>query len=338
MLMQKQDKLPVDRDILDRILDRVHEADSIQLIGHQRPDGDCVGSLLAMHYMLDQLDIRHALASQSIPPSGYTELADYGLIREQPDELLKPKLVVYLDCANLKRGIEGWEPSAPIINIDHHGSNTRYGEINWVEPECAAVGEMLFYLADHGRFTMTHQLAEALLVALTTDTGAFCFSNTNSIQHRIAARLIEAGASSEHVYRMAYCSQEVESVRLSGKVLSRVRLECGGQLAWSEVRHQDYEVSGGEKSAPENLANTLNTIRGVCVSLLFHELGSDGLRLNLRSDGSIDVSMLAARWGGGGHDCAAGLQIRIKNYEEAREEILSEVLAALQFQSSGRGE
>jgi phosphoesterase RecJ-like protein len=337
MLIQTQDILNVNRDMLDRILDRIRGVQSIQVVGHVRPDGDCIGSLLGMHHMLDQLGIQHALAARAISPNGYTELADYDMIRGKPDESLNPDLYIYLDCASLERGIEGQDDDVPIINIDHHGSNTRYGEINWIEPDCAAVGEMLFYLASHAGLNITPVLAEALLVALTTDTGAFCFSNTHSIQHRIAACLIDAGASSERIYRMAYCSQSVEGVRLSGIVLSRLRLGCGGKLAWSEVRSRDYEQVGGEGNAPENLANSINTIRGVHVSLLFHEMDSDGLRLNLRSDGFLDVSRVAARWGGGGHSCAAGLQVRTDQYEKTRDEILNETVEILETASPDPG-
>jgi phosphoesterase RecJ-like protein len=227
-----------------------------------------------------------------------------------------------MDCANIERGLTHWTPPAPVINIDHHAGNRRYGEINWIDPSAAATGEMLFQLVEHARLTLTPPMAEALLVALTTDTGSFRFSNTGPRQHRIAARLIEAGASVQRVARVAFGSHPIEGVRLTGHVLSNVRLECAGQLAWSEIRQDEYQKCGGEKNAPENLADALRSIRGVKLSVLFHELENGVLRVNFRSTGEHDVGQFAARWGGGGHRAAAGLSLTGAQFERDRDLIL----------------
>lgn len=314
---------------LEQIVGRLRGARAVQILGHVRPDGDCIGSMLAMAGLLEQWGIPHALAAEEMPVNGYGALKGFERIAPRPDPGLNPDLLVYLDCATQERGIKNWTPPAPVINIDHHGSNTRYGEINWIDPASAATGEMIFELVRHAKASLDVAMAEALLIALTTDTGSFRFSNTGPRQHRIAAELIEAGASVERVSQIAFASNPVESMRLTGYVLSHLKLECGGRLAWSEIRQAVQAELGGSDSVPENLADSLRTVRGVQVGLLFQELSSGGLRVNLRSTGEVNVSRMAAHWGGGGHPGAAGVYLMNADYERDRDRILQYVMGEI---------
>lgn len=308
--------------MLNQIVSRLRAARAVQIVGHVRPDGDCIGSMLAVHHLLEEWAVPHAMAAEQMPINGYAALEGFERILMKPDPQLAPDLIVYVDCATQDRGLTGWTPPAPVINIDHHASNTRYGQINWIDPAAAATGEMLYNVVVHAGARLNPAMAEALLIALTTDTGSFRFSNTGPRQHRIAARLLEAGASVERVTRIAFSSHPPASMRLTGHVLSTMHLECDGRLAWSEIRKEVYAQHGGEGVAPENLADSLRAIHGVKVSLLFHEIGEDGLRLNLRSDGDVDVSRLAGLCGGGGHPCAAGAFISTTHYDQERDRLL----------------
>lgn len=312
--------------LLDRVVARIRQARRVQIAGHVRPDGDCVGSMLAVHHLLDHWGIDHRIAAEKTADNGYAVLEGFNRIAETADPDFTPDLYVFVDCASLERGPSGLQPVAPIVNIDHHGSNTRYGEINWIEPSCASVGEMLFYLFRHTGAPLTTQVADDLLLSITTDTGSFKFSNTGPLQHRIAADLIEAGASVEAVTRMAFGSQHPDGVQLAGHVMSTLRQECGGKLVWSEILQETYRQFGGEDKAPENLVDVLRAIIGVELSLLFHETQDGSLRLNLRSNGRINVSKLAHRWGGGGHPCAAGLTLPNADYPLDRDRILKEII------------
>lgn len=315
----------LDTQLLDEIVARLRAARFVQIIGHVNPDGDCIGSMLALHHILTAFGVPHALAAQQIGPHGYDQLEGFELIAAAPDS--KPDLIVYLDTATRERGIEDWIPAAPIINIDHHAGNTRYGEINWIEPRFAATGEMVFHLAHHAGIQLTPEMANDLLLAVTTDTGSFRFNNTGAEQHRVAAKLIEAGALPQAVARVAFDSQPIESLQITGHVLSNLKIEAAGKIAWSELRLEASRKLGGSSRAPENLVGVLRSVRGVKVCLLFHELDGGMMRVNFRSDGSIDVNRLASRWGGGGHGCAAGLMLRNlsesdSGYEKARDEII----------------
>ena len=307
--------------LLDAILRRLREARAVQVIGHTNPDGDCIGSLLAVHHLLEEFGVRHALAAPRIAVTNYDQMEGFALLRETPDPDLHPDLIVYLDCATLERGPE-WKPPAPILNIDHHASNTRFGEVNWIDPASAATGEMVYRLFRHARVALTRPVAEALLIAISTDTGSFRFGNTGAVQHRIAAELIDAGASPACVSRVAYDSNTLESMRMTGHVMSTMRIAADGRLAWSELRADDYRRLGGWDKAPENLASALRRVRGVRVAVLFHEQEDGSMRINFRSDGQFDVGRFAARWGGGGHTPAAGLTLPPGPFESRRTEIV----------------
>lgn len=317
-------------DRIDRIVEFLRGARSVQVIGHLHPDGDCIGSVMALHHILQGWEVRHALAIEGPLPRTFAGLPDLELIQGHPDPELNPELAVYLDCATLERSLKAWRPTCPIINIDHHAGNTAYGRLNWIQPECAATGEMLYYLALRARVELTEPMADALLLALTTDTGAYRYSNAGWPQHVIAADLVRSGGSVDRVMRIAYANQPLESLQLTGYVLGQLRVVAGGQLAWSQVRAETLRRHGGDDNLPEDLASQLRMIQGVRVSALFRETEAGGLRLNLRSDGSYDVSRLARRWGGGGHPGAAGLHLAAGDFEAQRDQILEDLLGLLQ--------
>jgi phosphoesterase RecJ-like protein len=322
LLHQAAGRLP--GPTVDAILDRMRQARAVQIVGHIRPDGDCIGSILAVHAMLSHWNIPHAMAAPALPADGgYVALTDYCGISRQADPALNPDLAVYVDCADPQRGILDWTPPADIVNIDHHGTNKGYGKWNWIDANASAVGEMLFFLVERAAIPWSPDLATALLIAITTDTGSFRFNNTGALQHAIAARLIEEGARAEQVSRMAYDSQPIEAIHMTGTVLHGITPELGGRLTWSELRKDVYEACGGEAFAPENLADTVRQVRGCELAILFHEQADGHLRASFRATGRIDVSRLAAQWGGGGHTCAAGVTLETKDYIATRDMVLA---------------
>jgi phosphoesterase RecJ-like protein len=313
--------------LLDTIVSALRAASRVQICGHVRPDGDCIGSMLAMHHLLDGWGIANAICAANIPITGYDDLTDFAAVRERLDPGFNPDLTVFLDCANLHRGPADWTSPAPIVNIDHHASNPAYGKINWIESRCSSVGEMMFFLIGHAGVELSAAMATALLVAMTTDTGSFRFSNTGPLQHRIAAQLIEAGALPTEIARMAYGSLSLNGAHIAGCLLSNIHLECDGRLGWSEIDAATYAAAGGEAYAPENLCDHVRNLRGVRVAVLLHEKPGGGLRANFRSDGSVDVGAFAAIWGGGGHAASAGLTIETGDFPALRDEILARVRA-----------
>lgn len=311
------------------ITEAIGRARRVQIIGHVRPDGDCIGSMLALQHMLRGMTRETAMAAPEIPFSGYVELPDFDRIAERPDPAFAPDLVVAVDCANLERSAALDGIAAPLINIDHHGTNARFGAVNWVEPDRAATGEMIYILARHLGRPITPEIADALFIAISTDTGSFRYANTGPEQLRIASELVHAGAQPARLSRIAYNSLAPEGVRLMGLVLAGMRLECGGRLAWAEITAEDYATAGGHAYAPENLPSCLMQVRGVEVGALFHEMGAGVLRVNLRAQNGLDVSRLAARWGGGGHHAAAGCSKDGVDYVPTRDAMLADLRALM---------
>lgn len=315
-------------DHIDAIFARIRQAQAIQLIGHLRPDGDCFGSLVTMHGILQALEIEHRVAAARHPMHNpYLALEGFDCVEQTLDASFQPDLLLYLDTATQERGFEELPWQAPAINIDHHGSNTRYGALNWIEPKCAAVGEMLFHFIRHTAVPCTPWMADAMLVALSTDTGSFRFGNTGPEQLRVAAALLECGAKMDRISNVAYDSRHPEGVRITARVMEHLALECDGKLAWSQLRQSELETLGGEGAMPENLANELRSLAGVEMAILFTETTEGAMRLNLRSEGGVDVSAFAGRFGGGGHPCAAGATIPADNFDAERDRVLNEARA-----------
>lgn len=293
-------------------------------MGHLRPDGDCVGSVLAAGRLLELCGVGEvALAADKRVYPGYAIVPGYARIDERPRPGFDSELTVFVDCGDLKRASEDWRPAGFSINIDHHASNPGFADLNWVAPDRAATCEMLFDLAEAGGLAIDPDLATALLLGLQTDTGSFRYSNTGPRQLEVAAELLRRGADLALVNRAAYESRTRESVALGGAVAAAVRYERDGRLAWSEARLDLLARHGGAANLPENLVSELRSVIGVSVSILFTETEGGGLRASFRADSAVNVSLLAGRFGGGGHPAAAGLTIREGDYEALRDTVLA---------------
>ena len=208
------------------------------------------------------------------------------------------------------------------MNIDHHAGNTRFGDINWIEPECAAVGEMIYYLALDSDVPVNPEMAGALLLAIMTDTGSFRHANVRPRHLKICGRLLELGADLNLVTRAAYGSRSAQSVEMVGLVLSHLHYEGSGRLAWGELRRADLDRLGGPAHLPGDLCSELRSIKGVEIALLFTELPG-GIRASLRSSGDRNVDLLARVFGGGGHPLAAGLTLQDVDYSSTRDRIVA---------------
>ncbi|MBI3736637.1 bifunctional oligoribonuclease/PAP phosphatase NrnA [Candidatus Sumerlaeota bacterium] len=323
---------PSNANLTSQILDKIRAARRVQVIGHLRPDGDCIGSLLGMHHILNHFGKENALAAAEHMYPGYKIVPGYEGILTAPKPGFEPDLTVFVDTADRQRGFPDWQTQGFVVNIDHHGSNTRYGDLNWIEADRASAGEMIYQLAREAGVPLNKQLAGALLLAIMTDTGCFRYSSVRPIHFEICAELVRAGGDVTLVSKAAYESRPVNSVKMASSVLSAIELSAGGTFAWGEARLPLIGRFGGSDKLPENLVNEIRSIDGVRVAALFIELAEGGLRASLRADGFINVSDLAKEFGGGGHANAAGLTIRSGDYLALRDRII----ARIQTSAEGR--
>jgi phosphoesterase RecJ-like protein len=312
------------------------------LTTHENPDGDALGSLLAMHEVLRLMgkDSVMFLSADDFPlPYEYRQLPLDDVKQALPDDAGE-RTIVFLDCGNIDRMPVSFlrREGAHILNIDHHHDNTRFGTTNLVVGHASCTAEILYGLFKQLGVDLTPRIAEALYVALVTDTGKFQYDNTTAESHVMAAELIELGVDVHEVFRQVYENTPFEKLKLLARVLSRVARYDGGRLTVSYITRQDYEESGADESFTEGIVDHIRALDGTVVAALIREQlrpDREGIqKVSLRtSDPSIDVSVMARKESGGGHRQAAGFSTR-KSDDELVEFLRAEIVAQM---DSGSG-
>ncbi|MDX6677194.1 MAG: bifunctional oligoribonuclease and phosphatase NrnA [Solirubrobacteraceae bacterium] len=296
----------------DETLAALREGERFALVTHQSPDGDALGSLVAMQGILRALgkDTLMFIRPDEFPlPYEYAFFQFDGLISEIPEDV-GSRTIVFLDCGNFDRNaVEIGD--APIVNIDHHHDNTRFGTINHVVPEASSTAEIVWELMQGLDVALTLPVAEALYVGLVTDTGRFMYENTGPRSHVMAADLIEAGVDVHDIYRRLYEGVPEPKLALLTRALSAVQRYDGGRLTLARLTREDFAATGAKESFTEGIIDHLRSVDGTKVAALARELTSDGCegcsKVSLRAtDNEVDVSAIARAQGGGGHRQAAG--------------------------------
>jgi bifunctional oligoribonuclease and PAP phosphatase NrnA len=299
-----------------QVLEELRSAPKLIAVTHEHPDGDALGSLVAMHGVLAALgkDSLMFMAESEFPlPQEYSFLPLDGLVTAPPEDL-EERTIVFLDCGNLERNpAEAFQhPGARILNIDHHHDNTRFGTVNLVVPEASCTAEIVWDLMHGLGVEPVQAVAEALYVGLITDTGRFMYQNTTARAHRMAAELIEAGVDVHELYRRVYEGVPYGKLALLARGLANVERYDGGQLTLTGLSLEDFEQSGAEESYSEGVVDHLRALKGTAVAALVRDrlTSPDGelqRKVSLRSnDDRVDVSRIARAQGGGGHRQAAG--------------------------------
>jgi bifunctional oligoribonuclease and PAP phosphatase NrnA len=300
---------------LEQAAEELRTADKLLLTTHENPDGDALGSLLGMHLLLTQLDKDSVmfLAADEFPlPHEYRHLSLDGVLNAPPDDL-DERLVVFLDCGNIDRmPVEFLRADGiRIVNIDHHHDNTRFGEVNLVDPDASCTAELVWRMVSELGGELTPPMAEALYVGLVTDTGRFMYRNTGAEAHRMAADLIEAGASPHAVNRRVFESLPFRRIELLARGLDQIVRYDDGAITMTYLTRDDFVETGADETDSEGIVDHLRSVEGTAVAVLVRDLLAEdraGLRkVSLRAaDGEVDVSRIARGLGGGGHTQAAG--------------------------------
>jgi phosphoesterase RecJ-like protein len=321
---------------LAEVADEIRAADRFLLTTHEGPDGDALGSLLATHKMLQQLgkDSVMFLAAKEFPlPVEYRFLPLEEVFHEPPVDLVD-RVVVFLDCGNIDRMPVDFlqRDEARILNIDHHHDNTRFGNVNLVDTRASCTAEILYRLASLLGAEITPEIATALYVALVTDTGRFMYENTGPDSHRMAAELIEAGVDVHDIYRRLYERVPIEKLHLVARAVQRIQLLDECRLAVTYISAEDYTDTGANESLTEGIIDHVRALEGAEVAAMVRDKTDGGAlarKVSLRSaTGTVDVSAIARRHGGGGHSRAAGFSTDL-SYDELLQVLCTEVKAEL---------
>ena len=299
---------------LERIAAELREGDRFLITTHEGPDGDALGSLLAMHQLLGQLgkDSVMFLAAKEFPlPLEYRFLPLTDVFHEPPADVAD-RTLVFLDCGNIDRMPVDFlrRDGARILNIDHHHDNTRFGTVNLVDTEASSTAEIVWRLAKLLDLRITLEIATALYVGLITDTGKFMYENTDPDSHRMAAELIEAGVNVDEIYRRLYERVPLEKAKLVARAIENIERFDSDTLALTYLSREDYAATGASDLMTEGIIDHVRALEGTVVAGVVRdktESGRTARKVSLRSsDGTVDVSAIAREQGGGGHMRAAG--------------------------------
>jgi len=301
--------------------DAIREHDRFLITTHENPDGDALGSILAAKLALEVLgkDAIMYLYGQVPLPAEYGFMDMHDLRRELPDDA-DERVLLALDCANESRlgrdYAELLERSPLIVDIDHHHDNTRFGTINVIVPDASSTGEIVRDLLRLLDIDLTPEIAEALYIALVTDTGRFQYTNTTPRALRLAAELVEAGANLQRVFQGVYESVEFAKLKLLARALERAEVYDGGRLVISYLLRNDFLEVGAVEPYSEGIIDYLRAVEGSDMAVLIREpptRGGPKHRVSLRSrSDELDVSVIARKAGGGGHRQAAGFSSELE--------------------------
>ncbi|MDP1568905.1 MAG: bifunctional oligoribonuclease/PAP phosphatase NrnA [Vicinamibacterales bacterium] len=293
-------------DPLAPIAARLHDGHRFIVSSHERPDGDAIGSGLAMVYALRALgkDAHMVMADLPAPYLQPFPGVDGIRIATAVDEAYDAAIV--MECSTLARtGVAGLDRS-PVVNIDHHPGNTAYGVENWIDESAAACGEQAFTLIERLGVPLSPEMATHIYLAILTDTGSFHFSHLTPRTYEIAGRAVAAGADPQWIARTHYDSGSLARVKLWGAVLAGMRLDASGRVAMLTITPAMAAEAGGTYDDTEGLINFPLTVKDIQAVLFLKEVAPGDYRISLRSKGATDIGAIAKAHGGGGHRNAAG--------------------------------
>jgi bifunctional oligoribonuclease and PAP phosphatase NrnA len=291
---------------LARIVGEIRGRQRFVIASHARPDGDAIGSSMAMAYALRAMGKEARVVSRDPAPPPMLVFPGVAEI-EVVDRVDDPgDAVIIMECGDVARtGIAGLDAGF-VINIDHHPGNSMYGALNWFELGAAACGEMVFDLVRALGVPLSHDIAVHIYIAILTDTGSFHYSSISPQTFDICRQCMEAGVNPPAVARSIFDSNNLGRLKLFGAVLSGMELDPTGRLAIVMVDHALAERCGGTYEDTEGLINLPLTVKEIVAVVFFKENAPGDWRVSLRSKGAIDVNVVAKEFGGGGHKNASG--------------------------------
>jgi phosphoesterase RecJ-like protein len=331
----------IDNDDFQKAVELIDKSSDILITTHARPDGDACGCIAVMRDALTALGKNVKSLMLSEVPEWYEFLFDekVPLLGKdiQLEELMQGRsgefdLIVIIDTnsySQLPKFDEYLKQAdRPVLVIDHHETADGLGDVELVEPDAAATALIVYDLLKYANWPITKKMAEALFVAVATDTGWFQFGNTDSRVYRACAELIDAGAKPAEIYDNLYQNFSQSRFKLMAAMLNTLELHFDGRYAAQHLRREDFEKTGAAFKDTENLIDECRRIGTVEVAALFVELADGRIKCSLRSRGAVDVRTIAQKFGGGGHRMAAGIQLP-GPLEEVKRLILKEVTARL---------
>ncbi len=300
---------------LKKVVNCINKHKRFLITTHKNVEGDALGSEIALYKLLLKLGKSAVIINQDKLPAGYSFLPCSRLIKKYKNNLSsKFDVFIMVDCAGKSRCgsvIDMAGTGKPIINIDHHISNTKFGDVNWVLAESSSASEMIFRLYKAMKVDFDTDIAKALYVGILTDTGSFRYSNTTAFTHKAVAELMKFNVNVPQIYRQIYESISFSDIAMLSKMLATLENHASGKIIIFEITNKLLEGRRVNFDFTDYVLKFGRLIRGSQVCLLFREqlANSGAIRVNLRSKGKVDVNRVAQAFGGGGHKTASGCTI-----------------------------
>jgi bifunctional oligoribonuclease and PAP phosphatase NrnA len=324
---------PNNAQSIRQIVDAISSRQRFVLSSHSRPDGDSIGSQLAMAYALRALRKDVTIVNKDPAPGPIMAFPGVDTIVVANHVEGDFDAAIVMECSDLERpGVAGLD-RAFLINIDHHPGNTEYGQINWFDPSAAACGEMVFDLVRALGVPLSVDIATHVYLAILTDTGSFHYSGISPRTFEICREALEAGVDPVQVARKVYDSNNMGRLKLFGAVLSAMRIDRTGRIAIVYVDHAMARAAGGSYEDTEGLVNLPLTVKEIEAVAFFKQEKEREYRVSLRSKGTIDVAAVAKDFGGGGHKNAAGCTVR-GAIDDLQQAIVEKIEAAIDRRGS----
>ncbi|MGE5245910.1 MAG: DHH family phosphoesterase [Betaproteobacteria bacterium] len=291
---------------VQRIVDAIGSRRRFVISSHSRPDGDSIGSQLAMAYALRALGKEVRIVNADAAPAPLMTFPGVPEIEIADRVTGEYDAAIVMECGELARtGVKGLGRCF-VINIDHHPDSAAYGQINWFDPSAAACGEMVFTLVRALGVPLTSDIATHIYLAILTDTGSFHYSNISPRTFDICREAIEAGVDPQDVARNVYDSNNIGRLKLFGSVLGAMQIDPSGRIAIVYLDHEMARAAGGTYDDTEGLINLPLTVKEIQAVVFFKQVEGEKYRVSMRSKGDIDIGAIAKEFNGGGHRNAAG--------------------------------
>lgn len=309
---------------LDQILEEIKKANSIIILAHETPDGDAIGSVLAMKLALENIGKVPDVILTEVPRT-FHFLPGAKTIKES-SKVDKYDLAIALDCADTKRlvGKEYFEKANKTIVIDHHGSNTMFGDLNFVNPVSPACCEILAGMFEYFNIEITQEIGTCILTGIITDTGGFRYSGVTPETFEFAAELLSKGINVSEIYKKVLDTRTKGNFALYKKAIERIELLEEGKVTFTYITKKDEEEAKAESGDHEGIVEFGRGIEGVEVSIFIREKNENSYKVSMRSNTYVNVSDVCLMFGGGGHPNAAGALVQ-GNIEQVKEKLMKEV-------------
>ncbi len=290
----------------------LRQDDGFLVVTHVNPDGDALGSLLGMHLALREMGKRSWALCRDGVPEMYRFLPGVDAVIEEPGCLNSlPRWIISVDAATEQRisgDLSRFRSSARLINIDHHPTNPGFGELNLVDSTASSTAELVLTVLKQAGYKLSPEVGKCLFTGVVTDTGGFRFAGVDGRTMKLAAEMLDSGFDSYEVTRHVFEEYPLSRLKLERLLLDRIEILLDGRLIVSTLYSEDFSKLGATLADSENLVNRLRESRGVEAGVLLTKMSEDLMRVSLRSKDQVDVSVIAASLGGGGHRHAAGIK------------------------------